>query len=180
MTEQPREGEPPGEPGVCARQEPLAPALPLPFPLRKHPVHGVHVSPDHPTIVFLTLCTRKHIPWLAAPFAHLCLRSAWADAKAWAVGRYVVMPDHIHLFAAPIEPAVSLETWVRYWKSMASRHAKDPGHRWQAGHWDTRLRRGENYEAKWHYVVKNPVRRGLVNRPEDWPYQGELNVLEWG
>jgi hypothetical protein len=25
----------------------------------------------------------------------------------------------------------------------------------------------------------NPVRAGLVSRPEEWPYQGELNVLEW-
>ena len=33
--------------------------------------------------------------------------------------------------------------------------------------------------GKWEYVVRNPVRAGLVNRREDWPFQGELNVLRW-
>jgi len=45
--------------------------------------------------------------------------------------------------------------------------------------WDTQLRKGENYDEKWQYVLENPVRAGLVKHSEDWPYQGELNVLEW-
>jgi len=44
---------------------------------------------------------------------------------------------------------------------------------------DTQLRRGESYDAKWDYVVANPVRAGLVSKSEDWPYQGEMNVLTW-
>jgi hypothetical protein len=27
--------------------------------------------------------------------------------------------------------------------------------------------------------VNNPVRHGYVAHAEDWPYQGELNVLQW-
>ena len=50
---------------------------------------------------------------------------------------------------------------------------------WQRKGWDSRLRRSESYAEKWAYVRENPVRRGLVNRPEDWPYQGRLNVLPW-
>jgi hypothetical protein len=38
----------------------------------------------------------------------------------------------------------------------------------------------ENHsDDKWSYVRENPVRAGLVARAEDWPYQGELNVLDW-
>ena len=29
------------------------------------------------------------------------------------------------------------------------------------------------------YVRQNPVRHGLVNDPEDWPFQGELHLLDW-
>lgn len=35
---------------------------------------------------------------------------------------------------------------------------------------------GHNQE-KWEYVRLNPVREGLVNTPDEWPHQGELNVL---
>ena len=45
--------------------------------------------------------------------------------------------------------------------------------------WDRELRRAESYEEKWQYVKNNPVRHGYISRVEDWPYQGELNVLEW-
>src|SRR6266566_2545894 len=44
---------------------------------------------------------------------------------------------------------------------------------WQREFWDRQLRRAESYEEKWQYVKNNPV------RVEDWPYQGEVNVLEW-
>jgi putative transposase len=47
-------------------------------------------------------------------------RERWANAKSWLVGRYVVMPDHIHLFCAPATiPPGPLEQWVRYWKNVA-------------------------------------------------------------
>ena len=45
--------------------------------------------------------------------------------------------------------------------------------------WDRQLRPAESYEEKWQYVKNNPVRHGFVSHAEDWPYQGELNVLEW-
>jgi hypothetical protein len=51
--------------------------------------------------------------------------------------------------------------------------------RWQTDHWDTRVRTAEIYEEKWLYFLNNPVRKGLVNKPEDWPYQGEIFELRW-
>jgi hypothetical protein len=50
---------------------------------------------------------------------------------------------------------------------------------WQMDCWDTQLRAGQSYGAKWDYVRNNAVRHGLVARAEDWPYQGELNILPW-
>ena len=46
-------------------------------------------------------------------------------------------------------------------------------------HWDTRLRRSESYAEKWNYIRENPMRKGLVAKTEDWPYQGMMNVLRW-
>lgn len=50
---------------------------------------------------------------------------------------------------------------------------------WQSDCWDTQMRCGEQYRKKWEYVRQNPVRAGLVQRAEDWPWQGELSVLKW-
>jgi putative transposase len=55
----------------------------------------------------------------------------------------------------------------------------DRSQRWQEGYWDTTIRRSEDLESKWEYVRNNPVRKGLVGNPDDWPFQGEINVLEW-
>ena len=53
------------------------------------------------------------------------------------------------------------------------------GPAWQTGFFDHVLRSGESYGEKWEYVRMNPVRAGLVLRPEEWPYAGEIEVLSW-
>jgi putative transposase len=107
---------------------------------------------------------------------------AWQKANVWLVGRYVIMPDHIHLFCAPNTfPMKPLQQWVKYWKSLASLSWPRPNNHplWQRDSWDTQLRRHESYDSKWEYVINNPVRAGLVKEPDDWPFQGALNVLRW-
>src|SRR5262249_3233469 len=132
-----------------------------------------------PTIIFLTVCTENRKPWLASPEHHILLRSIWTEATAWLTGRYVLMPDHLHLFAASGASDVPLENWVKFWKSQFRKRNSNKACRFQTDHWDTRLRRMESYDEKWDYVVNNPVRRGLVQRSEDWPYQGMIFELPW-
>lgn len=146
---------------------------------RRHPAHGVHVYSDRPTIAYVTVCTRARRPWLATHENHALLRTVWAAATAWRVGRYVLLPDHLHLFAAPGEPEIALDAWVRYWKSQFSKQHKSPADGWQTDHWDTRLRTGDSYADKWDYVRNNPVRHGLVAQAVDWPFQGEIYELPW-
>ena len=146
---------------------------------RRIPAHGVDISDGHPTIVFVTACTRRRERWLADEGHHRLLRDVWLETDAWMVGRYVLMPDHLHLFAAPRDGTHPLEAWVRLWKSRFSKRLANPSLRWQADCWDTRLRNHESYANKWEYVRNNPVRHGLAQRAEDWPFQGELNVLPW-
>jgi len=89
------------------------------------------------------------------------------------------MPDHVHLFCSPCRPGVDLERWVRFWKSTFTRRHAEPSHRWQRQHWDRRLRGDDSYSVKWDYVRNNPVRAGLVEHADDWPYQGEMHSLLW-
>jgi len=147
--------------------------------IRRKPSHGVYEVSNGPTIVFLTVCTRGRIPWLATTENHLRLRDVWQSSSAWSVGRYVIMPDHLHVFASPTNDEVTLETWVKFWKSRFSKSHPEKAKRWQTDHWDKRLRSSESYEEKWLYVQQNPVRAGLVETPDEWPFQGELNRLDW-
>ncbi len=146
---------------------------------RNKPAHGVRLDASRSTIVFVTVCTRDRRAWLADPAIHRILCDVWDRSRAWVVGRYVLMPDHLHLFAAPGQIDLLLDNWVRYWKSQVTKILMAPSQGWQVDHWDTRLRSGESYEEKWAYVRNNPVRAGLVAQTEDWPFQGELNPLEW-
>jgi hypothetical protein len=46
--------------------------------------------------------------------------------------------------------------------------------RWQEGFHDHRFRTPESEQRKWEYVCLNPVRYGLVEHPEQWPFGGEI------
>jgi len=150
-------------------------------PVRRRPVHqAVFDRRGRSPIVFVTVCTAKRQRILANPAAATLLQRAWHAAQAWQVGRYVVMPDHVHLFCSPAVDT-ELRNWVHFWKAYVTRRWMDHAQRplWQTGFWDTQLRGNETYAAKWEYVRFNPVRHGLVHQPESWPFQGELNVLSW-
>ena len=150
-----------------------------PLPQRARPAHGVYIDTFKSTIIFLTVCTKDRSPWLAHREVHELLVDVWRQSSAWLIGRYVIMPDHLHLFASPGQPEIALDNWVRYWKSQFTKRYGRPQHRWQPSHWDRRLRNDESYAEKWDYTRLNPVRHGLVAHAEDWPFQGELNILRW-
>lgn len=118
---------------------------------------------------------------LASPEVHATLLQAWDSAIGWHVGRYMVMPEHLHFFCSPLAAAPGIRDWISYWKKVTSRLWPFPIVRpvWQRDLWDTQLRRSDSYAKKWEYVVNNPVRRGLVTQSSDWPYQGEIHRLRW-
>ncbi len=153
------------------------------YPKRKSPAHQpiLDIS-KRSNIVFLTVCSSERKQIFDNENAYLLIRQSWAIESSWKVGRYVILPDHIHMFCAPaILIAEPMTSWVKYWKSYVSRRwpfiEQQPI--WQKGYWDRQLRTGESYSAKWNYVRNNPLRHGLVKDPNEWPYQGELNVFHW-
>lgn len=150
---------------------------------QKHPVHWPPIEQgNRPVVIFLTVCAEKRKPILANDNAAGVILEAWQAADHWLVGRYIIVPDHIHLFCAPgRRDALPVRKWAAFWKSKASNRWPFPEEQpiWQMDCWDTQLRVGESYSVKWEYVRNNAVRHGLVTRAEDWPYQGELNILPW-
>jgi putative transposase len=125
-------------------------------------------------IIYLTIRVQQKNPLLANRTAVWLIVEAWGAATFWCVGRYVIMPDHIHLFCGPNTfPARPLKKWVACWKNHVTREWTNRSQVpiWQREFWDRQLRRTESYGGKWQYVKNNPVRHGYVSRVEDWPYQ---------
>jgi len=136
-------------------------------------------------IFFVTSCTWDRRRILANFDTVAILRSEMSGARekhGWNIGRYVIMPDHVHFFCASEQTpgAASLSRFVgafKEWtaKRMVAAGAKPPV--WQKQFFDHVLRSEESYTNKWVYVRENPVRAGLVTRADDWPHAGEIAAL---
>jgi REP element-mobilizing transposase RayT len=97
-----------------------------------------------------------------------------------AVGRYVIMPDHIHLFVRG-GYNFRLGPWIGALKQALARAAKlsrAKAQVWEEGFFDHLLRSNESYSQKWNYIRENPVRVGLVKSAADWSYQGEIVYID--
>ena len=147
-----------------------------------HPAHlAAHCAQP---IVFLTCTTHGRRQVLADERVHAELRGLWersGEINGWYVGVYVLMPDHVHLFARQAPASDSLAKWMGMWKSVSARRiAKlmsiDPPV-WQEDYFDRFLRSSENYSEKWAYVDANPVRAGLIADGAAWPYRGRITDL---
>jgi len=84
---------------------------------------------------------------------------------------FVIMPDHFHLL---ITPVLTLERALQLVKGGFSFRAKRElsfgGEIWAKSFYDTRVRDWEEYCAFRRYIHMNPVKRGLVALPEQYPY----------
>ena len=92
------------------------------------------------------------------------------------IGRYVILPDHLHFFISLGEDK-SLAQWIGTFKRTVGKVVKrtdsdDPI--WQRGFFDHVMRSADSYSQKWDYVRQNPVRVGLAKTAEEWPYSGEI------
>jgi len=137
---------------------------------------------DQRPLLFITFNTWKRQPTLATEQVHAAFIEYCRKGESMGVatvGRYVVMPDHVHLFVRGGE-IFEIGVWVRGLKRAIGRlfpHLSTGNVLWQDGFFDHVLRSDESYAEQQEYVWKNPVRRGLVKLADDWPFQGVLASL---
>ncbi len=135
-----------------------------------------------PPVYLITFCAMNRKKCLDCQHVHNAFREYCLEAgrlgKA-SVGRYVLMPDHIHLFVR-LSAELKLSIWMRGMKRYISKKKDSDGTDrvvWQPGFFDHLMRSSESYIEKSNYVFMNPLRARLVQRPEDWPYKGEISEL---
>ena len=134
-------------------------------------------------LYFVTFCTHERRQFLAKDEVHtafILFAKRAKDNFNVAVGRYVIMPDHVHLFVRG-DYNFRLGPWIGTLKQALAKAAmlsRAKGQIWEEGFFDHVLRTNESYSQKWNYVRENPVRAGLVKSAADWPYQREIVYID--
>src|SRR6476620_458751 len=141
-------------------------------PERKRLPHDVPlwVDPSKACYFITICCARRGINQLAhdqiAP--DLIETIKYRNEKGiWYVRLVVVMPDHVHVVVLFPEVAKRVQTVLSKWKEWTAKSLKID---WQHDFLEHRLRKEESFREKADYILANPVRAGLVERAEDWPY----------
>jgi putative transposase len=125
---------------------------------------------------FVTFSCYHRLPFLANDEAkHLFLNSLEATRVKYGftVAGYVVMPEHVHLLLT--EPdAVPLSKALQALKvSVSMRSPQSPF--WQRRYYDFNVFTEAKHIEKLRYIHRNPVHRGLVTRPEEWPWSSFMH-----
>ncbi len=160
------------------------------MPGHKHLPHLSRIWSADP-VYFVTTCTHQRKSILANSRIAQILIDEWISAHkrhGWIVGRYVIMPDHVHFFCSADTKSVNsvrnnLSFFMQQWKQWTSKRiireiytgsSKWISQIWQKEYFDHLLRSEESYIQKWEYVRENPVRKNLVYKADDWSWQGEI------
>jgi putative transposase len=113
--------------------------------------------------------------WLVKPSIATCAEAALRRGEKlgyFALHAYVVMPNHIHVLLDPLLP---LHRITRGMKGASARDANRALHRqgqpfWQDESFDHWIRNSSQFERIRAYIEHNPVKAGLVKRPDQWPW----------
>ena len=149
---------------------------------RGRPQRLVNVFIPDP-VYFVTFCTWQKVSLLAHHEVNnaFCKAARELRIHSIAVGKYVIMPNHVHCFIR-VGRGGNISLAVKALKRAITKvihTAKTDARVWQEGFFDHILRSNESYSNKWEYVRANPVRAGLVKHGEDWPFQGEIEMIRW-
>ena len=82
---------------------------------------------------------------------------------------FVIMPDHFHLLITPAQE-ISLEGAAQFIKGGFSFRLRSKMPVWQASFTNHHVRDDEDFERHREYIWMNPVKAGLVQRAEEYPY----------
>src|ERR1017187_3575571 len=100
------------------------------------------------------------------------LRS-YVAARKFRLHDFVVMPDHLHLLVT-VGDGMTVERAMQLVKGGFSyRLKKECGHSgevWQRGFSDVRVEDRKSFLRHREYIAQNPVKRGLADSPEKFPY----------
>jgi putative transposase len=132
---------------------------------------GLHRYQQCGNLHFITFSCHKRRAYFRDPMACTLFEDALEDVRRryrFAVLGYVIMPEHVHLLVN--EPGFRrLDQAIQAMKISVSRRRSERPF-WQARYYDFNVYSAKKITEKLRYLHRNPVTRGLVAKPEDWPW----------
>src|SRR5689334_2608944 len=121
---------------------------------------------------FITFSCYQRAPLLASPESRCVFEQTLERVRRWYgcyIAGYVVMPEHVHLLISEPERN-TLSVVIQMLKQITSHKLKLAGtpHFWQKRYYSFPVWSEQKRIEKLRYMHRNPVKRGLVERPENW------------
>jgi REP-associated tyrosine transposase len=143
-------------------------------------VSHVHRLRTCDRIFFITVNLQRALPPLGAGEYPLVAAALEASRRKlhFLLHGYVLLPDHWHGLIWTAHPltisrVVQDIKWTSATALNRSRHTT--GTVWQHQFWDRFVRHARGLRQRLDYMHWNPVRKGLVKKPEEWPWSSYNN-----
>jgi len=147
---------------------------------RSNRLSNYDYSKDRP--VHVTVCTENKERILGSEVnARIVANELLKTAKdlGFNILCYCLMPDHLHVIVSPGESTLSVSKFLNIFKGRTTaifRERKDLKKIWQRSAFDHVIRTEENLKGIIEYIRNNPVRKGIVENADDYPYSESFDV----
>ena len=148
--------------------------------LRSDMPWGLHRYQQTRDLHFVTFSCYRRQPLLEPASAKRLFEQALEQARRhyrFCVAGYLVMPEHVHLLVSEPECAPLARALQALKQSVARRLIAGRLHFWQARYYDFNVWTEKKLTEKLRYLHRNPVKRGLVEKPEDWQWSSFRHYL---
>ncbi|MGC9291959.1 MAG: REP-associated tyrosine transposase [Acidobacteriaceae bacterium] len=120
---------------------------------------------------FVTFSCYHRCPYLASAESRDVLEAALERIRqryGFFVSGHVVVPEHVHLLVSGPERGLLDKSLQALKLSVTVRRSERPF--WQARYYDFNVFSERKRIEKLRYMHRNPVARGMVEKPEDWAW----------
>lgn len=112
--------------------------------------------------------TSVELNLLESQLFELAIKYKW-DLEAWAL-----FSNHYHIITKTSQDPKTLKQFITHFHANTARelnrlHQQSGRAIWYQ-YWDTQLSYQNSYMARLHYVMQNPVRHGVIDLAENYPW----------
>jgi putative transposase len=144
------------------------------------PSHLKRYQETNRDLHFITFSCYHRQPFLSSPSSRDCCESAIEQFRLqyrFAVVAYVVMPEHVHFLISEPNNGLLAGAVQAIKQSVSRKLIGNREHFWQERYYDFNVWSSVKRIEKVKYIHRNPVRRGLVERPEEWSWSSFRSYL---
>ena len=139
------------------------------------------------TLYMLTASIYQKVNLIESPQRKLEWRDAFLEAAKiyeWQVVAWVVLHNHYHAIVQSPEKAETLSKFTASYHKYTAHHWNDEenlnGRKIWWNYWDTCIRSERDYYNRLRYIFWNPVKHGLTEYPDDYPFSNyEEFLVNW-